>query len=217
MIGLVEVEHVCVGVLMLESGSAGDFLRHLWWDGFLEGLCGYGVLISTGPAQHIHVAVTPWTILRGDLDYIMVSREILVGKGRCWVARVGSNCWVSSRFVSDWTNIGFGSEIWVKIFIWVELDSLTENICRFLFLELTVRCVRFVLLLLKLVSNLIKSFDGRSGTCRVEHFSAFIKSTVLHDVMIKQLHLFHETLVFILLRQDTCLTVSITCNPFQGS
>ena len=59
MIGLVEVEHVCVGVLMLESGSAGDFLRHLWWDGFPKGLCGYGVLISTGPAQHIHVAVTP--------------------------------------------------------------------------------------------------------------------------------------------------------------
>ena len=59
MIGLVEVEHVCVGVLMLESGSAGDFLRHLWRDSFLEGLCGHRVLVSTGSAQHIHVAVTP--------------------------------------------------------------------------------------------------------------------------------------------------------------
>ena len=80
-------------------------------------MCGYGVLVSTGSAENIHVAVTPLAILSGDFDYIMVSREILVGEGRCGVTRVRSNRRVSSRFVSDWTNIGFGGKIRVKVFI----------------------------------------------------------------------------------------------------
>ena len=67
MIGLVKVEHISIRVLMLENSSTRHFLRHLW-RGFLEGLCGYGVLVTTGSAEHIHVAVTPLAILRGDLD-----------------------------------------------------------------------------------------------------------------------------------------------------
>ena len=57
----------------------------------------------------------------------MVSREVLVGEGRCGVTRVRSNRWVSSLFVSDGTNIGFGGEIRVKVFIRVKLDSLIED------------------------------------------------------------------------------------------
>ena len=58
MIGLVKVEHIIVRVLMLENSNTRHFLRHLF-RGFLEGMCSYGVLVSTGSAEHIHVAGTP--------------------------------------------------------------------------------------------------------------------------------------------------------------